>query len=81
MPDHENTFVLKSDNGREDEFVVEAGDKEDMKSWLAAIRTCMRYSFNYRRSGLILRPARFLPASLFYPLSSCQTFLASFLLS
>ena len=50
MPDHENTFVLKSDNGREDEFVVEAGDKEDMKSWLAAIRTCMRYSFNYRRS-------------------------------
>jgi hypothetical protein len=23
MPDHENTFVLKTDNGREEEFVVE----------------------------------------------------------
>ena len=48
MPDHENTFVLKTDNGREEEFVVEASDVEEMKSWLMAIRTCMKQSFLYR---------------------------------
>ena len=48
MPDHENTFVLKTDNGREEEFVVEAADVDEMRSWLAAIRTCMRQNFLYR---------------------------------
>ena len=48
MPDHENTFVLKTDSGREEEFVVEADNLEDMRSWLSVIRTCMRQSSNYR---------------------------------
>ncbi|XP_011876298.1 PREDICTED: SH2B adapter protein 1 [Vollenhovia emeryi] len=39
MPDHENTFVLKTQTM---EFVIEAHDSNDMKSWLATIRYCMR---------------------------------------
>lgn len=39
MPDHENTFVLKTQNA---EFVIEAHDSADMRSWLATIRYCMR---------------------------------------
>lgn len=39
MPDHENTFVLKAEN---EEYVIEAQDTEDMRSWLATIRYCMR---------------------------------------
>ncbi|XP_044002506.1 SH2B adapter protein 1 isoform X2 [Aphidius gifuensis] len=41
MPDHENTFVLKTQNA---EFVIEAHDSIDMRSWLATIRYCMRTS-------------------------------------
>lgn len=40
MPDHENTFVLKASNNME--FVIEAYDTDDMRSWLATIRYCMR---------------------------------------
>lgn len=40
MPDRENTFVLKADNNME--YVIEATDAEDMRSWLATIRYCMR---------------------------------------
>lgn len=40
MPDHENTFVLKADNNME--YVIEARDTDDMRSWLATIRYCMR---------------------------------------
>lgn len=40
MPDHENTFVLKADNNME--YVIEAQDVDDMKSWLATIKYCMR---------------------------------------
>lgn len=40
MPDHENTFVLKADNNME--YVIEAHDTDDMRSWLATIRYCMR---------------------------------------
>lgn len=40
MPDHENTFVLKTQNA---EFVIEAHDSNDMRSWLATIKYCMRY--------------------------------------
>lgn len=40
MPDRENTFVLKADNNME--YVIEATDADDMKSWLATIRYCMR---------------------------------------
>ena len=39
MPDHENTFVLKTQNM---EFVIEAHDSNDMRSWLATIKYCMR---------------------------------------
>uniref|UniRef100_A0A182SZR9 PH domain-containing protein n=1 Tax=Anopheles maculatus TaxID=74869 RepID=A0A182SZR9_9DIPT len=40
MPDHENTFVLKAGNNME--YVIEARDTDDMRSWLATIRYCMR---------------------------------------
>ncbi|XP_055374222.1 SH2B adapter protein 2 isoform X2 [Condylostylus longicornis] len=40
MPDHENTFVLKADNNME--YVIETHDSDDMRSWLATIRYCMR---------------------------------------
>ena len=40
MPDHENTFVLKAGNNLE--YVIEARDTDDMRSWLATIRYCMR---------------------------------------
>lgn len=40
MPDRENTFVLKADNNME--YVIEATDADDMRSWLATIRYCMR---------------------------------------
>lgn len=46
MPDHENTFVLKASDPAADhhvEYVVEAHDAESMKSWLSAIRYCMRH--------------------------------------
>lgn len=38
MPDHENTFVLKAYNNME--YVIEAHDTDDMRSWLATIRFC-----------------------------------------
>ncbi|KAK9876378.1 hypothetical protein WA026_012689 [Henosepilachna vigintioctopunctata] len=40
MPDHENTFVLKAVNNLE--FVIEAQDTDDMRSWLATIKYCMK---------------------------------------
>lgn len=40
MPDRENTFVLKAENNME--YVIEAQDSDDMRSWLATIRYCMR---------------------------------------
>lgn len=40
MPDKENTFVLKA--GDNQEYVIEAKDAAEMKSWLATIRYCMR---------------------------------------
>lgn len=40
MPDRQNTFVLKADNNME--YVIEANDADDMRSWLATIRYCMR---------------------------------------
>lgn len=40
MPDHENTFVLKADNNME--YVIEAQDISDMRSWLATVKYCMR---------------------------------------
>ncbi|XP_022255651.1 SH2B adapter protein 1-like [Limulus polyphemus] len=44
MPDHENTFVLKAENHME--YVIEPHDAEDMKSWLASIKYCMRHLGN-----------------------------------
>ncbi|XP_075218716.1 SH2B adapter-like protein Lnk isoform X2 [Lycorma delicatula] len=40
MPDHENTFVLKAENYME--YVIEAHDTDDMRSWLATVKYCMR---------------------------------------
>lgn len=39
MPERENTFVLKAENM---EYVIEANDTDDMRSWLATIRYCMK---------------------------------------
>lgn len=41
MPDKENTFVLKA-GGDNQEYVIEAKDATEMKSWLATIRYCMK---------------------------------------
>jgi hypothetical protein len=52
MPDHENTFVLKT---LEREFIIEARDPSDMRSWLATIRYCMRNIYgltNIMNSGV-----------------------------
>ncbi|KAG1667497.1 SH2B adapter protein 2 [Nymphon striatum] len=40
MPDHENTFVLKAENNME--YVIEAKDANNMKSWISTIKQCMR---------------------------------------
>lgn len=40
MPDRENTFVLKAENSME--YVIEALDAEEMKSWLTIIKYSMR---------------------------------------
>lgn len=40
MPDKENTFVLKADGAME--YLIEAKDAMDMKSWIATIRYCMK---------------------------------------
>lgn len=40
MPSRENTFVIKADNNME--YVIEATNSDDMRSWLATIRYCMR---------------------------------------
>lgn len=49
MPDHENTFVLKTENNIE--YVIEAIDSDDMRSWLATIRYCMRGSPTSQSAG------------------------------
>lgn len=50
MPDQENTFVLKT---LEKEFIIQAKDTVDMKSWLATIKYCMRsvYGITSTMSG------------------------------
>lgn len=40
MPDKENTFVIKTENHQE--YIVEAPDPEEMRTWLAVIHVCMR---------------------------------------
>ena len=40
MPDKENTFVLKTENSQE--YIVEAPDSAEMRSWLHNIHSCMR---------------------------------------
>lgn len=40
MPDKENTFVLKADGAME--YLIEAKDAMEMKSWIATIRYCMK---------------------------------------
>ena len=40
MPDKENTFVLKTENHQE--YIIEAPDPGEMRTWLAVIQCCMR---------------------------------------
>ena len=40
MPDKENTFVIKTENSQE--YIIEAGDSEEMRSWLMSLHSCMR---------------------------------------
>ena len=40
MPDKENTFVIKTENHQE--YIIEAPDPEEMRTWLAVIQVCMR---------------------------------------
>jgi len=40
LPDKENTFVLKAENGQE--YIVEAPDCAEMLNWLGKIQACMR---------------------------------------
>lgn len=44
MPDHDCTFVLKSDSGQE--YVVEAPNRNDQIEWLHAIQACMKNGEN-----------------------------------
>lgn len=41
MPDHENTFVVKSDL-YQTEFVLEAKTQEDMKMWINILQGLMK---------------------------------------
>ncbi|XP_035708610.1 SH2B adapter protein 1 isoform X1 [Folsomia candida] len=49
MPDRENTFVLKAENNME--YVIEATDTEDMKSWLTTIKYSMKAHLDAERHG------------------------------
>lgn len=49
MPDRENTFVLKAENNME--YVIEAVDTEDMKSWLTTIKFSMKAHLEPERPG------------------------------
>lgn len=49
MPDRENTFVLKAENNME--YVIEAYDTEDMKSWLKTIKFSMKAHLELERPG------------------------------
>jgi hypothetical protein len=49
MPDRENTFVLKAENNME--YVIEAVDTEDMKSWLTTIKFSMKAHLEGSGSG------------------------------
>jgi PH domain len=53
MPDKENTFVLKADGGRE--YLIEAKDAMDMKSWIATVRFCMKagQSLNHPSTSML----------------------------
>lgn len=39
MPDRDNTFVLKAED--QVEYIIEAKDCEDMKSWISCLQNCM----------------------------------------
>jgi len=55
MPDRENTFVLKAVNNME--YVIEANDVEDMKSWLSAIKYSMWASAGSSNENCAQTPA------------------------
>ncbi|GFR77188.1 SH2B adapter protein 2 [Elysia marginata] len=43
MPDKENTFVIKGEGTIE--YVVEASDPEDLKTWLTEIQSCLQQNY------------------------------------
>lgn len=51
MPSRENTFVIKADSSTE--YVIEAANPEEMRSWLATIRYCMRSTPTFQLPGSI----------------------------
>lgn len=51
MPSRENTFVIKADSSTE--YVIEAANPEEMRSWLATIRYCMRSTPTVQLPGSI----------------------------
>jgi uncharacterized phage infection (PIP) family protein YhgE len=59
MPDKENTFVLKA--GDNQEYVIEAKDASEMKSWLATIRYCMKSTPNSQMPSSIADTSTSLP--------------------
>ena len=49
LPDKENTFVLKTESGQE--YIVDAGDWREMRSWLTLIHCCIREDKQERAPG------------------------------
>ena len=49
LQDKENTFVLKSESGQE--YIVDAGDWREMRSWLTLIHCCIREDKQERAPG------------------------------
>ncbi|XP_037773823.1 heat shock 70 kDa protein 2-like [Penaeus monodon] len=57
MPDLRNTFVIKADSGNE--WVVEAQDQEDMKTWLTTIVAYCCSNEKEQSKNYELRPAMY----------------------
>ncbi|XP_040579315.1 SH2B adapter protein 2 [Lepeophtheirus salmonis] len=90
MPDHRNTFVVKSAN--KTEYIVDTSDHEEMHSWLAIIRSCilgakvgsdsilLDHSHSTRFGEPQVNPLRS-DLDFFHPTSSQRPDLGTFLMS
>lgn len=70
MPSRENTFVIKADSSTE--YVIEAANPEEMRSWLATIRYCMRSTPTVQLPGSIDPPLTAFPNLTTIPASPPQ---------